>query len=55
MDGLVRGVGEFVFGQVLFREIAEGTVRIFRGVAILPRSVTLVVLLEEHGLELVFA
>ena len=46
---------EFVFGQVLLREVAEGGVGVFGSVVIFPGAVGLVVLLAQDALELVFA
>jgi hypothetical protein len=46
--------GSPVFGEVLFREVTEGAVGVFRGVIIFPGFVVFVVVSSEEALELVF-
>jgi hypothetical protein len=46
VNGLVGGVLEFLLREVLFREVAEGGVRVFGGVLVFPWFVCLVVLLS---------
>ena len=49
------GLFEFVFGELLFWEVAEGGVRVFGGVLVFPGFVRFVVLPAEDILELVLA
>lgn len=55
MARLVSLLREFFFGEVLFREIAERTVRVFGGVVIFPWFVVFVVGPAEESFELVLA
>ena len=48
-------VGDFFFGEVLFREVAERTVGVFRGVVIFPGFVVFIVRPAQESLELVLA
>jgi hypothetical protein len=53
LNGFMRGIFEFVFGEILSGEIAEGTVGVFGCILVFPWLVGLVVLLAEDSLELV--
>ena len=55
MGGFVSCIFEFVFGEVLFGEVTEGGVGVFRGMLVFPRAVRLVVLPAENAFELIFA
>ena len=55
MDWFVLHIFDSLFGEVLFGEVSERTVRVFRCVLIFPWLVGLVVLLVEDSFELVLA
>jgi hypothetical protein len=54
MDGFVPGFPEFLLGDILLREISEGTMRIFGCILIFPWLIRLIVLLAEDASQLVF-
>ena len=42
-----------LFGEIFFREISEGTLRIFRGIFVFPRFIGLIIGSVDEVLELI--
>lgn len=53
MDWFVLHIFDSLFWEVLFGEVSEGTVRIFRSILIFPWFVGFVVLLVEDAFKLI--
>lgn len=53
MDRFMLSLFQFFFGDVLFGEISERTMRVFGGIVVFPRFIAFIVLFEEESFELV--
>ena len=55
MDRFMMSLFHFIFRDILFGEISERTMRVFRCIVVFPRFIGFIVLLEEESFELVLA